>query len=143
VQSATALPTSILQVRIDSTNNRHKLIAAQNSLLDAHLKYLRSVNTFNDVSGRSPVTSAVIPTPGGLPFDPTGNIRGLPATDVQSVPADNGAVANSQCLVDCGKDPASAPFCPQFCQCKTTQCPASGDQAACNQYCTGLLRRAN
>ena len=139
-QSVAALPTSILQVRIDQTNNRNRLIQAQQSLLKAHSDYLSAVNTYDSLQARAAIMSgAAAPGPAapaaGLP-DVT---RSLGADQAQTpLPVATGSLdrCNDECRRTSG---LLAAKCPAYCQCKVSQCLPTNDEVSCHNTCVGLL----
>jgi hypothetical protein len=63
-QTVAALPASILQVKIDGTNNRHKLIKAQPDLLAAHQSYATSLRAYQDLEHQVHPAAAARSSPG-------------------------------------------------------------------------------
>ena len=143
-KSIAAVPTSILQVRIDDTNNRHKLIKAQLDLLTSHKEYLESLEKYNAINAgdtAQPAASGIVAPSLDRSSPKTSEDAGLPAAS--GATAQQLSLNFNQCVAGCSKDGELASFCPAYCQCRVAQCTPLGDESACNALCGGLLSRSN
>ncbi|MDX2155976.1 MAG: hypothetical protein SFW09_05625 [Hyphomicrobiaceae bacterium] len=132
-QSVAALPTSILQVKIDDTNNRHKLILAQSQLLAAHKDYAASAEAYAKLEqGLTAQQQQNVSISSGL-------LPGGPelGRNLQSFAGPAPPDRLRRCLDGCSGDDVLAPRCQAYCQCKVEQCRA--DDASCSNFCIGLL----
>ncbi len=129
-QSITALPANIIQVRLQETNNRARLI-------DAQEKLLKSKRDLAELQGK--ITPATGPlTRSGNPFNSTRSAGDVVEERIGQGGNEGGDQAGfSGCVTQCTKPgDRSAQVCRNFCSCKASCTAQASNNDACNLYCT-------
>lgn len=144
-QSITALPANIIQVRIQDTNNRAKLIAAQEQLL-------KTKRDLRDYQATLQPASAPLPTAPGVqrslaavddgstqPVLPGGRRSATGDADPDtrdSAVAEGAGTDMGSCVTQCMRPGESTQAaCQKFCRCKVTCTSKSATPGACNTFC--------
>lgn len=120
-QGIAALPTNIIQVRINNTNNQGKLVEAQTALIkekEARLKALEAYEkTKTEVSPAALAAQQSMSTRSGASFEAQTNLHNM-------------------CLANCVDADPTKPRCTRFCACMAPcQANGSGDQTTCRANC--------
>ncbi len=132
-QSVVALPTNIIQVKINTANNEAALIAAQDNLIKVRRELAADrLAAANAAAGTSSTSNA---NGGGGGGGGSQDVRNLSGS--QSFAGGNGnpqAVCFTQCMAQ-GVG-SSEPKCTQYCSCRTSVClPKGYDDLACSNFC--------
>jgi hypothetical protein len=135
-QSIVALPTNIIQVRINQTNSRNQLIAAQTQLIQAEKQLLEQQKLLDAEQAKAPPAAA---RSGDLADSAFGGDAANGSNGSFAAPRSTpGAVA--ACTSDCVNGGKGGEIsCQKFCSCKIQTC-VLGSESACNASC---LRQLN
>lgn len=134
-QSIAALPANIIQIKINDTNNREKLIAAQADLIEAERQLAEARNPGSTAPAADSLVSNRSST-GWRAFTRSATHGGGANSPRASFSPD---AELGQCFDQCLRSPnGSEPVCNNFCTCKQTEC-GDGDETACINYCRRQL----
>lgn len=126
-QSIAALPAAVIQVKINDTNQRGQVIAAQAALLQEQTNYLKAQADFAKQTG----------APG--PLARSGEIGAGAIASADQSPVRQ--TSFDQCLPECAAQYSSASesVCRRYCGCVVNSCTA-GDPASCRSFCQPYLQ---
>ncbi|MEM8971187.1 MAG: hypothetical protein AAGD43_03885 [Pseudomonadota bacterium] len=136
-QVIVGIPARILQIRLNTANNRQALINANFELLKVLNQTKEEVNSQEGKSAKSSVQPvAVLPATAVQPRATIGT-----ATTAQSIPDGTGGTNLATCVATCtpsqGGDAAAEARCRSYCTCQQNFCSGANDGPACRNYCTG------